>query len=79
MEKQRFHLTQLKVGCLLHPLNVPETKDFAAGLEPINALAEQAPGFAWRFKDETGNATSFRPMDGDPVIVINMGIWEDAE
>lgn len=50
--------------------------DFVAGLDPINALADDAPGFIWRFQDVTGSATSFR-FEDDPDIIVNMSVWVD--
>ena len=78
MAEQNYHLAQINVARLLEPLNSPQIADFVAGLEPINALAEQSPGFVWRLKDETGNATNINPMDDD-MLIINMSVWEDLE
>ena len=43
-----YVLTQLNIGRLLAPLDNPLIADFAAALEPVNALADAAPGFIWR-------------------------------
>lgn len=51
--------------------------EFVANLERINALADAAPGFVWRLKDEQGDATSVRPF-GDSILV-NMSVWESVE
>lgn len=50
---------------------------FVSRLDEINALAEQSPGFIWRLKDETGNATSIRAFD-DPDLLLNMSVWKDV-
>ena len=50
--------------------------DFVANLERVNALAEQSPGFIWRLKDESGDATSIRPFGDD--IIVNMSVWADV-
>ena len=34
--------------------------DFVANLDRINALAESAPGFVWRFQTDAGDATAAR-------------------
>jgi hypothetical protein len=39
--------------------------DFAAGLERINALADQSPGFVWRLQTAEGDATSIRPFENE--------------
>jgi uncharacterized protein DUF3291 len=71
-------LAQLNIARLKAPLDSPELADFVANLDGINALAEAAPGFVWRLKDETGNATAIESPWGAGVIV-NMSVWRDAE
>ena len=51
---------------------------FVAALEPINALADAAPGFVWRLQDDSGDATSIRVFD-DELMLINMSVWESIE
>lgn len=52
--------------------------EFVAALDPVNALADRAPGFVWRLQDEDGNATSIRGFDDDRIIV-NMSVWESVD
>ena len=47
-------------------------------LEPINAIADAAPGFVWRLQDEGGDATAIRPFE-DHSLIINMSVWESRE
>ena len=49
---------------------------FVAELEPVNALADQTPGFVWRLKSEEGDATAIRPY-ADESILINLSVWEN--
>jgi hypothetical protein len=73
------HLAQLNVGRLIQPLDAPESAGFVAGLKPINALADAAPGFVWRLTDEDGeDATSIHP-NGDDMIIVNLSVWESRE
>jgi hypothetical protein len=72
------HLAQLNVGRIVGPLEGPEMADFVAGLDEINALADQSPGFVWRLQTEDGNATSVRPYEDDRMLV-NLSVWESAE
>ncbi len=51
--------------------------DFFANLDRINAMAERMPGFVWRLKDESGNATAI-PWPGDPTMNVNMSVWESV-
>lgn len=70
-----YHLAQLNIGRLVAPLDAPEIADFVAALDEINALADAAPGFVWRFQTASGDATAVRPYDDDRII-INFSVWE---
>jgi hypothetical protein len=72
------HLAQINIGRLLYPLDDPRVADFVANLDPVNALAEASPGFVWRLKDDTGNATHISGFD-DPTILLNMSVWTSPE
>ena len=52
--------------------------DFADNLDRINALADRSDGFVWRLQDDGGNAIDIQ-ADADPMIVVNMSVWRDAE
>src|SRR5712692_7681282 len=73
-----YHLAVFNIGRTVAPLDAPQLQAFMDGLDPINALAEQAPGFVWRYTAEhTNNATAARPMGED--IIINFGVWQSRE
>ena len=72
------HLAQVNIGRLVAPLDDPRIADFVAQLDEINALAESSPGFVWRLKTESGNATDVVYND-DPLTIVNMSMWESAE
>src|SRR5438094_9735846 len=74
----RFHLAVFNIGRVVAPLDSSQLKDFMDGLDPINALSEQAPGFIWRYTAEgTNNATADRPFGDD--VIVNFGVWESRE
>jgi hypothetical protein len=52
--------------------------EFVARLDEINAIADAAPGFVWRLKDENDNATAIRVFEDD-LMIINMSVWESVE
>ena len=52
-----MHLAQVNIGRILAPMDSPVMAEFKANLDPINALAEAAPGFIWRLQSDSGNAT----------------------
>lgn len=51
---------------------------FVEQLDPINALADAAPGFVWRLQTEEGNATSIHAFEDD-LMLVNMSVWESVE
>ena len=73
-----WHLAQVNVALPREPLDSPALAEFVALLDPVNALADTAPGFVWRLQDESGDATAIRVFD-DERIVINMSVWEDFD
>jgi hypothetical protein len=77
-EKRGYELAEVNIARLLAPLDSAQLADFVAGLEPINALGDAAPGFVWRLQDSEGDATSFRPFEDD-WILVNLTVWTSAE
>jgi Domain of unknown function (DUF3291) len=73
-----FHLAQINIARLLAPIDDPKIAEFIALLAPINALADQAPGFVWRLQSNSGNATDITYND-DPFVIVNMSVWESVE
>ena len=71
-------LAQINVATALDDLTSTTMADFVANLESINALAEASPGFIWRLKDESGDATDIH-VSGDPRLIINVSVWQDLE
>ncbi len=74
-----FHLAQVNIGRLIAPIDSPEIAPFVAGLDHINALAERSPGFIWRLKSASNNATDIPYSDDDPTILVNMSVWDSIE
>src|SRR5665213_2570310 len=60
------------------PLESPFVAGFVAALDPINALADEAPGFVWRLTGADGNSTSIRAFVDDQLL-LNMSLWESLE
>jgi hypothetical protein len=73
-----YHLAQINVARIKGvDINDPVMIEFVENLDHINALAESAPGFVWRLKDDSNNATSLNPF-GDAQVIINISVWEDV-
>src|SRR2546428_11676219 len=68
-----FQLAQINIGRLIAPLDDPQIAEFVAGLDPINALAEQSTGFIWRFETACGNATDIVANDR-PLLLLTLGV-----
>ena len=52
------HLAQLNVGHIRYATDDPRMAEFMGALDAVNALAERSPGFVWRLKDDSNNATN---------------------
>lgn len=73
-----WHIAQLNVGYPIAPLDTEELRGFVEMLEPVNALADKAPGFVWRLQTEDGDATAIRGF-ADSRLLMNMSVWESIE
>jgi len=72
------HIAQLNIGRPLHALDDPRMAGFMQNLDRVNVVAERSPGFVWRLKDDSNNATALRPFD-DPDMLVNMSVWESVD
>ena len=73
-----MHLAQLNIGKFKAGKGDPAMAYFFDNLDRINAMAERMPGFVWRLKDESNNATNI-PWAGDPSFAVNLSVWESVE
>jgi hypothetical protein len=71
----RAQLAQINLARLRFPLDSPQVREFVAGLERINALAERSPGFVWRHRAAEGHV-SLGDDAGDPLMVVNLSVWQ---
>ena len=69
------HLAQLNIARLANELDHPDLKPFVDNLDPVNAVADEAPGFVWRLVEDNGNATGLRPWGR--MIIVNLSVWTD--
>ena len=74
-----YQLAQINIGRLVAPIDDPKIAEFVAQLDPVNALADRAPGFVWRLQSASGNATDIIYDERDPSILVNMSVWESLE
>jgi hypothetical protein len=74
MSASWFHLAQVNVARAVAPLADPRLADFIANIARVNAAAEQAPGFVWRYLDDEES-----PSIGDSTLLFNLSVWEAPE
>ena len=74
----KHRIAQVNIARAKAPLDTPLLAEFVAALEPVNALADSAPGFVWRLQDEGGDATSIRAFPDD-LMIVNMSVWTSIE
>lgn len=78
MPAMTFHLAQINIAKMRGPRDSDVMREFMAALDDINALAEQSPGFVWRYQEEQGNATSVQAYE-DSSILVNLSVWRSVE
>jgi hypothetical protein len=71
-----WHLAQVNIGRTVAPLEDEQLRGFVEQLEPINALADAAPGFVWRLQTDDGDATALRFGDD---LLVNLSVWTSIE
>ncbi len=78
-----YHVAQVNIARLRASLESEELAGFVAALDPVNASADQAPGFVWRLQTEDGNATAVRAFEWDAAdsagVIINMSVWASVD
>ncbi|MEW9551613.1 DUF3291 domain-containing protein [Nonomuraea sp. NPDC050783] len=74
-----MHLAELNIAHLRAPLDSAELAEFVALLEPINTLADAAPGFVWRLKESETDPTATVVHDYGDHLLINFSVWESLE
>jgi hypothetical protein len=73
-----YHIAQVNIGKFRFPTTDPRMAGFMDQLKPINALADNTPGFVWRLQDDSGDATAIRPFPDD-MLAVNFSVWESID
>jgi hypothetical protein len=73
-----YHLAQLNIARMKYSWGSKEMDYFNQQLGPVNAVADQSPGFVWRLESEEGNAIEYQIFEG-PGYLVNMSLWESLE
>ncbi len=53
-------------------------ESFIARLDTLNRLADDSPGFVWRYETPDGDTTE-QDVFGDDRILFNMSVWESVD
>ncbi|MBL8525893.1 MAG: DUF3291 domain-containing protein [Betaproteobacteria bacterium] len=72
-----FHLAQANIAYARASLEDPLLADFVARLDEINALAEQSPGFVWRYLSDSRDL--YARQYEDSRVLFNMSVWRDID
>lgn len=78
MTNPKYQLAQVNIALGLADIDDPIMAEFKNNLDKINGLAESSPGYVWRLKSDTGNATDIKVYDND-LLLVNMSVWEDKD
>ena len=70
-------LAEVNIARLKAPVGSPVVAPFIDALDRVNAVADRPPGFVWRHRDGTGNATATQAHP-DPLVIYNASTWEGA-
>ena len=73
---QNFHLAQLNIAAAKADSESDIMRGFFDRIDEIHDLAENAPGFIWRYDDDEGVDIAERVF-GDPLLLINLTLWQD--
>lgn len=73
-----MHLAQANVAWMRASYDDPLMDDFLERLDPVNAIADDSPGFVWRL---TGDDVDPRAQKifGVDNLLFNMSVWESVE
>lgn len=73
-----WHLAQVNIGVAKFAYEDPRFAEFVGNLDRINELADQSPGFVWRYAAEDEYEAG-RDAFGDDSLLFNMSMWESKE
>lgn len=77
MSAAGFHLAQANVAYGLTPADDPRMAEYIARLDEMNQLADQSPGFVWRYLTDSRDPAQ-REFP-DPLVLFNMSVWESID
>lgn len=73
-----WHLAQVNIGAARYGYEDSRFAEFVDNLDRINALADESPGFVWRYVQEDEHEAG-NDVFGDESLLFNMSLWESRE
>ncbi|MBX2879651.1 MAG: DUF3291 domain-containing protein [Granulosicoccus sp.] len=73
-----YQLAQLNIAKFRVPQDDPVNADFVNNLDRVNSIAENHPGFVWRFTGDGNDALDVQVFE-DPLVIVNMSVWADIQ
>ena len=74
-----MHLATANAAIMLTSYEDPSMADFVEQLDSVNASADAAPGFIWRFIEDDDDTPVIARVFGNDRTLFNMSVWESAE
>jgi hypothetical protein len=74
-----MHLATANAAIMHTSYEDPSMADFVAQLDSVNASADVAPGFVWRFVEGDDDTAEIARVFGNDRILFNMSVWESVE
>ncbi len=72
-----FQLAQANVAYAIAPADDPRMAAYMARLDEMNTLADQSPGFVWRYLTDSRDPA--QREFADPLVLFNMSVWESID
>ncbi len=74
----KYQLAQVNIARFRLPQAHAANAGFVDNLDRVNAVAEQQPGFVWRFIGSGNDALDVQVFD-DSNTAVNMSVWSDIQ
>ena len=71
-----MQLAQANVATMRVPYDDPLMVDFKEQLDAVNATADAAPGFVWRFVEDEEDGPEIARVFGGGNVLFNLSVWE---
>lgn len=75
---KNYHLAQVNIADAHAALDTVEMKGFNDRLDEINTVADNSPGFIWRW-DPDDEDTSVIDVFDDPLLLVNISVWQNLD